>query len=289
MKSAKLNTENKGAFSELLRAYEKSAITDRTGEDTAQAVTNLAKACVNSVLKKLYDVSCQPVIRELRKDVYRDTTCLDYGKMSVLGDGYDLVQTAAIAILSETERAEHDGNLSVGFMEKPYEIRRLKRQVRIAASDSVNGFETVNITPIQAVYKAIRREVASNRSVQTASFKYCYIDDVIMCDDEEVESGYIRLPKYSNLAGEVTDFNGAVQFVTADSQSVNLFEDMVATLNLSKRQVVIYNYRMQGYGYRAIATALGVSHNAVINQVKKIQEKIAKSGLFPAEMIEKYM
>ena len=83
-----------------------------------------------------------------------------------LGDGLDLVNDAVLAILEETaKQADRDPGLPVD-LERAYTVRRLKRKVWIKTADSVNGWETVETTPIQEVFKAVRRSVQNSRHMQ---------------------------------------------------------------------------------------------------------------------------
>lgn len=192
-------------------------------------------------------------------------------------DGLDLLNTAIIAILDETAKTQ---DLNSNFMEKPYTVRRLKRKVYIKKEDSKNGFETVNTTPITEVYKAIRREIQSSRSIQVASHKYTYIEDIAKDTetDTEVEI-FKRLPKYSGLAYEITDYNGKTIAITADTSTVDSLDRLISKLNPSKQQAEILQLRLSGYGYKAIATYLGVAQGTVQKQLQRMREKLKEFGL----------
>jgi hypothetical protein len=64
-----------------------------------------------------------------------------------------------VALLDESEKADRTREK---FLENTYEVRRLKKKVRIKSADSVNGWETVETSPIKEVYKAVRREIANS-------------------------------------------------------------------------------------------------------------------------------
>jgi hypothetical protein len=79
-----------------------------------------------------------------------------------LGDGLDLVHEAAVAILEETaKQLERDPDQPTD-LERPYTVRRLKRKVWIKTAESEKAWETVETTPIQEVYKAIRRAIQNS-------------------------------------------------------------------------------------------------------------------------------
>ncbi len=310
--------KNTNTFTNIIRDYENEHINNGNGT----ALQTLATACALSVLKKLHNVSAQKTIAQMRNTIVKDINNMERivtannnateNRLNVdgnnenvildnelndsvikllhetLSDGYDLVNDAVVAILSETQKAvERDGALTVGFMEKPYTIRRLKKKVYIRVNDSVNGWETTETTPIQEVYKAVRRCVQNNRAIQIASNKYVYLDD-IATDSETGETAtiYQRLPKYSCLACEVIDISELphgqsvkTTAVTTDRQTVNDMEKLIASLNLTARQALILKYRLCGYGYKAISTSMGVTHNAIINTLHKIQAKAVTIGV----------
>lgn len=197
------------------------------------------------------------------------------------GDGLDLMNTAIVAILTETEKAT---DLTADFMETPYNVRRLKRKVYIKEADTKGGYETVTTTAIQEVYKAIRREVESNRTMQVASNKYTYLESIATDTETDTETAiYRRLPKYSGLAYETFDFNGKVTSITADTETVDTTDRIIESMNLTTKQAKVLQLRQSGYGYKAIATYLGVTQRAVAKTVQAIQTKALAIGLTPTK------
>lgn len=309
-------TETESTFSNLIRNYENTVIiTPKTKKEYTETLTNLAKAIVYSVLKKCIETSQNPQLIRVKQSIRKDLELLDnivtdnntaYAleydtngnlkqtvidkdlhkaleklEQTALNDGIDLVQDAIIAIITETENAkERDGKLIVHFMENPYKVRRLKRKVYIKVEDSVKGWETVETTPIQEVYKAVRRSIESSRAVKVdAKNGYSYIEDI--ATDTETDTGtviYKRLPKYIDLGCTVVDYNGKETAYTVDEQTVTDTETIIASLNLSKQQAKILQLRLSGYGYKAIGTYLGIAESNVQTQVKRIQEKCIKIG-----------
>ena len=111
----------------------------------------------------------------------------------------DLVHTASATLINQTKQ---HGNI-VEFMESPYKERRLKKKVWIKKADSVNGWETVETTPIQEVYKSVRREIENSRAMSTdARNGYTYLEEIAQ-DGETGEKTqvYKRLIKYADLGG----------------------------------------------------------------------------------------
>lgn len=210
-----------------------------------------------------------------------------YNKLSqqTLGDGLDLVHVAMVALLDESEKADRTRE---NFLENTYEVRRLKKKVWIQSADSVNGWETVETSPIREVYKAVRREVANSSSLNIdPSNGYLYLEDLATDEESNEEATiYRRLNKFSDLAGNVTDYNGAVTFETVDSASVDKYENMVDALELTARQAKVLELRMGGYGCVAIGTYLGVREESVMSVLKTIQKKAIEKLELPNYLVK---
>lgn len=240
------------------------------------------------------DYSCkQAFVTVYNEDGDRQTKTKDsdyryaYNKLSqqALGDGLDLVHVAMVALLDESEKADRTKE---NYLENTYGVRRLKKKVWIKSEDSVNGWETVETSPIKEVYKAVRREVANNRSLNIdPSNGYLYLEDLATDEESNEETTiYRRLNKFSDLAGNVTDFNGAVKFETVDANSVTDYDTMVEELELTARQTKILELRMGGYGYVAIATYLGVNEKSVRDVLKTVQKKAIEKLNLPEYLVK---
>ena len=240
------------------------------------------------------DYSCKQAFTTVyNEDGDRQTKTKDsdyryaYNKLSqqTLGDGLDLVHVAMVALLDESEKADRTRK---NFLKNTYEVRRLKKKVWIKSADSVNGWETVETSPIREVYKAVRREVANSRSLNIdPSNGYLYLEDLATDEESNEEATiYRRLNKFSDLAGNVTDYNGAVTFETVDSASVDKYENMVDALELTARQAKVLELRMGGYGYVAIATYLGVNEKSVRDVLKTVQKKAIEKLNLPEYLVK---
>lgn len=328
--TAQAKTDTSNTFATLLRNYEEQARqrTPQIEQEFTTALTELAKACTFSVLKKLCNVGgavteqtksttdTTKTIRTLRQSIVQDistinkttyainnATAQEYNKDGELitvikdkdlydaltelcatsfGDGLDLVNTAIMTILDETAKAT---DLTTDFMEQPYNVRRLKKKVYIQDVSSLGGYETVQTTAIQEVYKAIRRDIEKNRTMQIANNKYTYLESILTDTETDTETEiYRRLPKYSGLAYETTDINGKVTAITADTETVQDTDKLLTALNLTTKQAKILQLRLSGNGYKAIATYLGVSDSNVKGQIAEIRRKATAIGLKPATM-----
>lgn len=240
------------------------------------------------------DYSCtQALTTVYNEDGDRQTKTKDsdyryaYNKLSqqTLGDGLDLVHVAMVALLDESEKADRTRE---NFLENTYEVRRLKKKVWIKSADSVNGWETVETSPIREAYKAVRREVANSRSLNIdPSNGYLYLEDLATDEESSEETTiYRRLNKFSDLAGNVTDYNGAVTFETVDSASVDKYENMVDALELTARQAKVLELRMGGYGCVAIGTYLGVKEESIMSVLKTIQKKAIEKLELPNYLVK---
>ena len=307
-------TEKKATFADLLRAYENETRNTTTPEAYTEALETLATVVALSVLKKCIDVSQNPQLTEVRTSIVRDRATLkaiDYSSTlaletvytadgdketkiadkdmynacnklasQCLGDGLDLVNTAIVALLEETRKAD---TTIEHFLETPYSVRRLKKKVWIKTADSVNGWETVETTPIQEVYKAVRRDIGHSKAMSTdARNGYTYLEECAKDTETDTETQiFKRLPKYADLGGYACDYNGTMTFYTADADTVADTEKLVESMNLTEKQAKVLQLRQSGYGYKAIATYLGVTQRAVAKTVQAIQVKAIAVGLNP--------
>lgn len=295
--------------------------TDPTAGPTAYAtaLTDLATAVAYSVLKKCITVSQNPTLIKARQDLARDLHNLNrltyasehatesrfnadgeqytavadkdlYKALSDLcgqsfGDGIDLINDAVVAILTETEKAKdrNAGPLPAEFMEQAYTVRRLNRKVWIKTAESVSGWETTTTTAIQEVYKAVRRAIDQSRAVQTDPRNgYTYLADISTDPESGIgEAIYRRFGKYADIGGTVTDINGKEIAYTADEQTAADIDTLVSAVGLTAKQAKVLALRQSGYGYKAIATYLGVTQRAVAKTVEGIQAKAVAIGLTP--------
>lgn len=296
-------------FANIIAAYNADPASEK-------ALTDLATATTFAVMKKVINTTANPTLTSIRKELTRDRADLDrltYANENAtrltfnsdgdpvvevldpalvevsaklaglpLGDGLDLVHDAVVAIMEQTAaQLDRDPGQPVD-MERRYTVRRLKRKVYIQTAESVNGWETVETSPIQEVYKAVRRSIDASRAAQTDPRNgYTYLEDLAI-DDESGEAAtiYRRLPKYADMGGRVCDFNGKETVATsAAAADVEDLDRLVASLNLTDRQATVLRLRLQGYGYKAIATRFGVTQRAVAKTVAQIQTKATAIGL----------
>lgn len=300
------------AFETLKRNFE-TAYTD--DNDYAAALLDLSQAVAYSVLNKCLDpqrktaASRETVsdngqnsaLLEIKRGIYADRRLLDNTAAAAdkatktaystdgdvvtvtanksaekafnalitetLSDGIDLVNAAAAALLEQAAAHAAAGN----WLDTPYTVHRLSRRVYIRSSDSA-AYADVETTPIQEVYREVRQAIQDSRAVQTDPRNgYTYIEDLTA---DGLDTIYYRLRKYADLGGYNCDGN-----YTADMQTVQDYDAIVERLELSERQAQVLRLRMQGRGYKAIGTYLGVDVSNVKRTMKQVQAKAEKIGL----------
>lgn len=296
MKTITTNTsatmdERKTSFSALLENFA-SESKDTTTESYTDALTELATAISYSVLKKCIDTGYNSTLVAIRHELTSAKATLANTSQTTLasatiGDGYDLVNTAIVSILEEVQKQIERGE-SID-LERPYTVRRLKKKVWIKSADSVNGWETVETSPIREVYKAVRRYINQTGALHTdAKNGYSYLED-ISHDNESGESEviYRRLSKFADLGGHACDYNGAMTFYTVDIETVDEYESMIAKLNLTKKQAQIIKLREAGYNSTAIGTYLGVKPQTIDTTLNRIAEKAIEVLDLPPYFAEK--
>ena len=310
------NTNNTTtAFERVKRDYENALA---SGKDTSTELTALATAVAYSVINKCIDPQRKtatdrdtvsdngynPALVAIKNGIAADLAILDNTRRNAdkatrttynadgdtvtettdndaenalaaligktLSDGIDLVQTAAVAILEQA--AEHANGEN--WLESKYTVRRLSKRVYIQSTDSA-AYAEIETTPIQEIYRAVRQAVQDSRAIQTDPRNgYTYIEDLTA---DGLETIYHRLGKYADLGGYDCNDN-----YTADPQTVTDYETIIEKLNLTDRQAQIIRLRMQGKGYKAIATYFGIPQSSVCRCMYQVREKAEKIGFTPS-------
>lgn len=195
-------------------------------------------------------------------------TLLDY----CLTEGIDLVQIAVVALLEQAESHAESGE---NWLDEPFTVKRLSKRVYIRDTDS-KAYKDVETTAIQECYRAVRRAVADSRAVQTDPRNgYTYIS-IDAYSEEELEQIFIRSGKYADVGG--VDCNGLYTGDYESLRAANSAEEMLASLNLTARELQIIKLRMRGYSVRAIAEYLGVRVGTITNLVKRTRDKAREIG-----------
>lgn len=204
-----------------------------------------------------------------------DTVITKHVYSKTYNDGMDLIHVAVMAILSEMDKQCKSGQTV--DLERVYIKHTLSKRVRIKLSDSC-AYKEVETTPIQEIFRAVRRAVQKSRAIQSDPKNgYTYIEDLTVNDDGETT--YYRLPKYADIGGYIKDFNGQETNYTADLQTVTDTDTIIDSMGLTEKQSKVLELSLRGYGIKAIASYFGVSHQAIAKTKKQIQVKAEKIGL----------
>jgi len=261
---------------------------DRTDES---AMWDIAKMAAYSVVGKCIDPhkkdgrgnptgDYRVMLEKIRASIGHDLNTaqnIELNASEAMGDGMDLVQEAFLQILEEAEK-QHTETVD---MEKKYTVHELKKKVWIKEPDS-SAFVDVEKTPITEVYKSVRRIIASNGGVIVAQNGFSYLSEFEHDDETGKETEYYRrLPRYSDLGGEVVDSisKASTRIYQVEKQEVDYLDDILAKLKLTERQKQILALRYKGYGYKSIATYLDVKPESIKCQIKRIAEKAKNAGL----------
>lgn len=267
---------------------------------------------------------CNPVIAQLRRDVQRDSATLRQTPATAqaayavivdadgncktvvtdraaldrlnalsgdtLGDGADLVQTAALAVLEQA--AEHAAT-GAGWMENLYTVKELSRRVYLRLDDTPQ-YKYVDTTPIQQVYRAVRRAVQDSRAVQTdPRSAYTYLSQYT---DGEIDAVYYRSGKWADIGGG-TVYDGRYRTPgapagyggradsTGDVVLTERLQELMDAMHLTQRQKRILSLRLAGHGPKAIATALGLESGNIKRTLRRMRQTCIDMGLADPDML----
>lgn len=187
------------------------------------------------------------------------------------GEGYSLVYAAYVAILEcmdnipdgvfvpECMSPQHIANTIMNY---PFTVRTLDKRIVIRADDSakfVNKATTATKEAYSAVWKEFRAGCLRDNG------KYNYITDLcIDYDDGVAEALYRRLP------------HGMDEMTECEYWCM---EDAIKALHLTTAQERILSLRLRGYGYKAIASYIGITPEGVRKHCKLIAKKAEGAGM----------
>ena len=213
-----------------------------------------------------------------------------------LGDGCDLVQEAAAALLTAVDKW---ATLGGAWLDASVTVRRLSRRVYVDG-DPVPTWKDATTTPAQEVYRAVRRYIDNTRAAQTDPRNgYTYIADLAADPETGVlETVYRRLGKYADLGGYAVNGktpdtvagapagyahgDGCGDGYTTGADTVDTYDATLARLGLTDRQAAIVALRVRGFGLDAIAKRLGVSRRTIDRAAADMQATAAAAGFCPA-------
>lgn len=188
-------------------------------------------------------------------------------------DGYDLIQTAVMALL---EMAADHAASGGAWLDEPFTVSRLSKRVYIRETDS-RAYKDVETTPIQECYRAVRRAVASSRAVQTdprSAYTYISIDAY---EPEQLEQIFVRAGKWEDIGS--VDCHGLYTGDIETYRANRRVDELVEKMNLTARELQILKLRMHGASLHAVAEYLNTSYGSICRTVKRMREKAHDIGL----------
>lgn len=196
-----------------------------------------------------------------------------------ISDGYDLIQVAIVALLEQSKKAD---TTVENWLEKTYTKKALSRKVYINTADADKEWIIVETTPIQEVFKAVRRYIMDNRAVNIdPRCKYVYLSELAIDpdNDDTAEQIYRRLSRYLQAVSteiHVDRLGNVTMTATTTHSDVDIIDEMLARLDLTTREAAVVKCRLQGYGNKVIANTLHVTENAVKGCLHRVRDKARK-------------
>lgn len=249
------------SFEQLKRDFE---IAYLANDDYTDLLYALAKAIVSSCANKCMQVDAahQADYLDLKTQIeadYQMSLSQNITESGSFHDGIDLIQEAVCLLL---EQAAIHGT-DVGWLDKPYTTRKIASRSRIKELDTA-GYHEEETTPIQECYRAVRRIINSYQQ----SHNSCDSVSLDSLESSQLDTIYRQCSQY-------LDSGNALRATKWD------YEDLLHALNLTERQERILTLRIQGYGYQAIATYLGVSKSTVTRTLDRLKDKCMAMGFTP--------
>lgn len=224
------------------------------------------RAAMDKAFTTSYDDKGLPVVDILDQEAADVVNALI---SQTLGEGLDLVHNAVVVLLEQA--AEH-ASAGGEWLDKPYKVERVSRRVRINLDTSA-AREEVETTPIQEAFRAVRRTVVESRSSRINTTGYSYVAGV----DDGGAGVYQRLPKYLDIGSMDADGLYSVGIAALEE-----YASIIERLGLNKRQLLVLRLRMSGYGYKAIATYLGLKDESSVKRtVRQMRARAEKIGFTP--------
>lgn len=191
-------------------------------------------------------------------------------------DSWDLVNSAIVLIKEEIKKyREREGSGKPLSLEIPYTYETYKSHVLIKDKQAEKILKETS--PVKEIFRGVRRLISSEKGIRVdINNGYLYIPKVVNNNEGLDEILYIRAGKYSDFAS-YNEYNMICSDISEKSY-IN-FKKLIDSWKLAPAQKRYLDYRIRGYGYKAIGTLFHVSHNAIINSMKGIQKKAIESGL----------
>lgn len=327
-------------FVMVYRTYRENKITVNSPM-FVECLYSLASLVVNSVLKKAYNVSCNPNIEKYRsqhdlatlddlKYCAENSTVTIYDKKGnshreiIDKDLYNgirdniqnfdekqlMIENVVSYILEYCTRLTlteirfckvNKNGVEKNFLTRLGNYKRPSTKVYITdfcgvydyAFDKGKTVDKIKMTYdrinlIQLFFLKAREYIYSNDSIIELNKKYTYLDKVVIDDNGEKIECFERQMMYTPFTNKAifTDENVSLKngkiHVDNTKADYELFKDIIEKMGLTDLQKTVLSYRIRfngSYGYKAIATACGLSANSTKSALREIRNKAKNIGI----------
>lgn len=245
------------------------------GKITDDDVINLATFLARALLKKLYIHSANKEIYNRRVELEKAISMLsrydddDDSKPDIIPYSYDYVNQFVLEILQNQTTAATLLTEFTDYKPNKHVIAQNKKTAALV--------ETTE-TPLQVIWHNVRKYIdAQNLRADRSVYSYVSLDDCTDDDDGGVtyaaDKIYCRFYKYSDVCDVTyshTPRKKAKDDVPKTTAAANIddwiyFDNIVDTLKLTKRELQVLKYRLQGLSENDIVTTM--------NKPKKRKDK----------------
>lgn len=275
----KANQTMKGVLDNLESVVISDGANYRNNVLFLESAESLSKIVVNSVLRTVYDPAgkkgtsnnsgCNEKIRRLYNE--RNKSIDDGDRLS---DYTALIDTAYMQILIECNAVCNDGDrLANGWTEKVYTTTEHKKKTfsLSAKVDESDLLTTVDASPIQRIYRAVRAEISANKNDFGFDNNTISIDDYIIDDDGDRLSFYRTIPNSLIDYIEIDDDGGI-----CNGESLKAFFYKLKDIPFTATERRLLSLFMKGYTTTATAERLSVTTATVSRHRLNISTKILK-------------
>lgn len=192
-----------------------------------------------------------------------------------IDDGYEVLQEARLAIIAETKHSiETFGTID---LKKEYTVKEINHRAYARKEDFCKAIKERDTTGVKNMYLSVSRSITDGRATNAQSKPEVLVPFGLTDTETGDDIGEVFLRRKLNTA---TRAEGAAETLIPDNETdTETVFDIMDRANLSKQQRKIIEMRLQGYGRKAIATAMHVKLGSVNVQLKRIGEKLYNIGI----------
>jgi hypothetical protein len=252
--------------------------------DNGKQLDETAAMITRSFIKKMIRTGENiPLMQSMLADIATNSGC----------DGCDIKQTVSVTILSEYEKAVERGENTIGFLEREYIERELKKRIGIKENESA-AFHDVTYKPIQKAYQAASKCEYDKGHIGYNQNSVVYFEDIAKDSETGIEETIYK--QVANPLLYVTNEVTGENRKTAETDTLLLYyreskqfenvpififiERLESTLTAKQREIL--GYRLKNHGLDAIATRLGKDKSTIREHLAAIAKKAEKLGLYIA-------